>query len=125
MNPSRLLFTVAALALTFLFTLAVPTAMAGSTKPAAPAPVDERILVQSVNVAAGTIVIQYMRDKKTHTYTVDDLTALKVNNSPGKIADIQVGMQIKDYVERDPHTLDTLTIQYAAPGPAPTPAKKK
>jgi hypothetical protein len=68
-----------------------------------------------------------MRDKSVHTYMIDDLTALKVNNLPGTFTDIKAGMQVRDYVERDPRTLDTLTVDLADPGPVlpVTPIKKK
>ena len=122
MKPSRLFLAVTTLTLALLFTLAVPTAIAGKPK-APPAPVDTRKLVQAVDAAAGTIVIQNMRDKTTHTYKVYELTSIKVNFSSGKIADIKAGLQVRDYVERDDRTLDNITVDKADPAPA-APKKK-
>jgi hypothetical protein len=111
MKPFRLLLAVATLALTFLFTVWVPTATAAAKKPAAAAPpADTRKVIQSVNAAANTVVIENMRDKTTHTYAIDDVTALKVNNVPGKIADVKAGMVVSDFVERDDHTLDSISV---------------
>ena len=59
-----------------------------------------------------------MRDKTTHTYVIDDLTNLKVENRQGKVTDIKVGMQVTDYQERDPHTLDSAVIDPAQPPPS-------
>ena len=122
MKPFRLFFSTAALALALLMMLAATTTSFGASKAKTPPPpIDTRILIKSVDAGAGTIVIQYMRDKSTHTYTIDDLTAVTVNNSTGKIADVKAGMQIDNYVERDPRTLDTLTVSFASPAPqAPT-----
>ena len=123
MKPFRLLFSIATLALIVLFTLTATITEASTPKPA-PAPVDPRILIKSVNAATGTIVIQYMRDKTVRTYTMDDLTVIKINDNPGKMADVKVGMQLTAYVERDAHTLDSASIDNASPGPTPPPKKK-
>jgi hypothetical protein len=111
MKPSRLLLTVTTLALTLLFTFAVPTATAAAAKPAAPpVPVDTRKMIKSVDAAAGTIVIQYMRDKTIHAYQVYELTSIKVNFVAGKIADIKPGMEVSDFLEKDSQTLDSISV---------------
>jgi hypothetical protein len=68
-----------------------------------------------------------MVDQQTHKYKVDDVTTLSVNGSPGKLADIKAGMEVKDYVERDNDDLDSLTLSGfgGATEPAKTAAKAK
>jgi hypothetical protein len=122
MKPSRLLLAVTTLTLALLFTLAVPTPIAG-TPTAPPAPVDARKLITSVDAATGTIGIENKRDKTTRTYKIDDFTSVKVNNSRGKIADIKVGMQVRDSIERDSQTLDSISVDMA--DAAPEAPKKK
>ena len=119
-KPSRLCLSITALALAFLFSIAVPTAAAkGKGKKPAHPPTDTRILIGSVDASAGTIVIKFTSADKpvTTTYTLDGLTAITVNNAPGKIAQIESGMQVRDYVERDSHTLDSITVSVADPAP--------
>ena len=123
MKPFRSLSALATLALTLLFAFAVTTANASTKPPAPPPPVDNRVLITAVDAAAGTIVIEDMHYKTTHTYTIDGFTVLKVNNSPGKIADIKVGMQVRDSEERNHQILDTLTVDMADPAPVPPPKK--
>jgi hypothetical protein len=123
MKPSRVFLTVTTLAVALLFTVAVLTVHAGGKAPPAP-PVDPRKLITAVDAAAGAIVIEYMRDKTNHSYVLDGLTAIKVNNSTGTIAQIKVGMQVRDFVERDAHTLDSITVSNADPAPV-APKKKK
>jgi len=125
MKPSRLFLAGVTLALALLFTFAVPIALAGPPKEPPPPP-DTRKLIKSVDAAAGTIVIQNMRDKSIHTYKIDDLTTLTVNNVPGKIADIKPGMEVGDYLERYSDTLDSLTLHGYGTEPAvkKTPAAK-
>ena len=122
MKPHRILFTVASLALAFLFTFAVLNATAAAAKPAAPPPIDPRKLVKSVDAKSSTLVIQYMRDKTLHTYTIDDLTTLKVNNEAGKISDIKPGMVVDDFLERTDTILDSLTLSGYGAEPAVKPA---
>ena len=113
MKSSRLLLAVTTLALAFLFTWAVPTASAARIRviEAPETPVDTRKLVESVNVAGGTIDIEIMRDKTTHTYKIDGGTVITVNNDPGKIGDIKVGMEVIDFVERSPQVLDSISLR--------------
>jgi len=92
----------------------------GGTVTIKPDPViDKRILVSAVDLKAGTIVVKYMRDPKeaNHTYKIDDLTALTVDNQTGKINQIKVGMQVRGYTERDNDTLDSIAVGKADPAP--------
>jgi hypothetical protein len=120
MKPSRLLIAVSTCVIVFLFTFAATPLNAAAKKTVEP-PVDGRKLIQSVNAKESTIVIQYMRDKSTHTYAIDNFTTLTLNNVSGKITDIKAGMEVTDYVERDGSSLDTLTLK----GYGADPAKKK
>ena len=115
MKPSRLLLVVASLAFTLLFTAVVPTASAQVVRTPTPTPTpdDTRKLIQAVDTANNTVTIQYMRNQLTHTYGFHDLTLIKVNGVKAKVADIKVGMQVRDYVERDSHTLDSITVDVA------------
>ena len=122
MKPSRTLFTITTLALALLVTIAIPSAHAGKkkAKEAEKPVVDPRILIDSVDASAGTVVLNYKRDGTTHTYTLDGMSTIKVGDStdPAKISDIKTGMQVRDYVERDDHTLDSITVSTADPAPA-------
>jgi hypothetical protein len=108
MKHHRVLFTVVLLILIGLFTASMMNAAAAT--PAKPAPVDPRKLIKSVSVPDSSVVIQFMRDKTTHAYKIDDITALKVNGVTGKVSDIKAGMVVDDFVERDDQTLDGLTV---------------
>ena len=130
MNPSRLLHTATTLVLALLFIFAVPSALAkgkgGGKKPAAaPAPVDTRKLIQSVDVAANTVVIKNMREKTTHTYAIDNVTVVKVNNVDGTIADIKANMEVTDFVERDNDALDSISVSGNGEAPSAAVPKKK
>lgn len=93
-------------------------------KPAVPpVPVDARKLIKSVDAAKSSVVIQYMRDKTLHAYAIDEITVFKVNNVSGKVADIKPGMVVVDFLERDAHTLDSLTL--TGYGETPAAAKPK
>ncbi|MCE0521930.1 MAG: hypothetical protein LV480_03365 [Methylacidiphilales bacterium] len=118
MNFFRLIFADVALAFIFLFVLAVPSAYA---KPKVPPPIDTRILIKSVDLKANTIEMKYMRNAKepTHIYKIDDTTQVIVSNQKGKIGDIKVGMQVRNYLERDNDTLDNIFVDQADPPPAP------
>jgi len=125
MKSARLFFAVATLAMAFLLTCAVTTANA-SHKSAAPPPppVDGRILIDSVDAASKTVVLRYMRDGTTHTYSFDDLSVIKVGDAssdPTTVDQIKVGMQVRDYVERDSHTLDSIIVSTADPAPTNPP----
>ncbi len=109
MKSHRLLFTVVVLTLIGLFICAAQTASA-ATKPAPPPPIDPRKLVKSVDVKTNTVVLQFMRDKSVHAYTIDDRTILQVNNEAGKITDVKPGMVVDDFLERTDTILDSLTL---------------
>ena len=70
-----------------------------------------------------------MSDSVTHVYKIDGGTTIKLNDATAAIADIKVGMQVTDLSERDPQTLDSISL---APGSGAssssetsTPKKKK
>jgi hypothetical protein len=89
--------------------MAVPIS-AASKKIKPPPPTDSRKLVKSIDLAASSVVIEYMYDKQVHTYKIDGATALMINGVTGKIADVKPGMEVKDYIERDNDDLDSLTL---------------
>jgi hypothetical protein len=112
MNSTRFLLCISSLMLVFLFTLAVPSAQArrhvtSSDGPAA----DVKKVIKAVNAAAGTVEIQFMDDNSTQVYKIDGGTVIKVNDGSGKITDIKTGMLVTDFIERDPSTLDSLSVR--------------
>lgn len=126
--------SVAALAVScLLFALGGDHAFAGKQVKEPPPP-DMRKMIKSVDAKNSAVVIIYMNNKQTHTYRVDDMTALKVNGVAGKFADIKAGMEVADYAERDNDDLDSLTLTgypeepkpaakpKAKPAPKPKPA---
>ena len=114
-------FVVAALAFAVFLSSSGSIAAAPPAKKPEP-PADLRKLIKSVDAANSLVVIQYMNDKTTHAYKIDDVTMLKVNNVVGKISDIKPGMLVDDYVERDDQTLDGLSVSgESAPAAAPKP----
>ncbi len=111
MKSNQYFLGFAAFALTFSLLLAAPAYGSNKNKAAAPTPPpDDRKMIQSVNVADSSVVIEYMHDKSTHTYKVDGLTQLKVNNIAGNISEVKAGMEVTDYVERDNDDLDGLSV---------------
>jgi hypothetical protein len=115
MKSSRLLFVVATLALTLLFTVVLPTTTA-SADPAS-APVDTRKLIKAVDAKAGTVSIQYQSNKSIHVFKVDDFTTIRVNGNLAKIGDIKGGMLLADSSERNPQTLDSISVVPVSAGP--------
>jgi hypothetical protein len=97
------------LALLFAAALIIPVSVHGANKTPPPPP-DFRKLIKSVDIPNSSVVIVRMRDKGPHTYKIDDVTQLKINNAPGKFGDIKAGMVVEDYVERDNDTLDLLSL---------------
>ena len=75
-----------------------------------PPPKDIRKLIGTVDAAASTIVLNDQKNNLTHTYRVDDMTTLVINGVPGKFGEIKSGMEVRDMVERDNDTLDSLTL---------------
>ena len=124
MKSARLFFAVATLAMAFLLTCAVTTANASHKSAPPPPPVDGRILIDSVDASSKTVVFKYMRDGSNHTYSFDDLSVIKVGDAssdPTTVDQIKVGMQVRDYVERDSHILDSIIVSPAAPAPTNPP----
>jgi len=118
MNPLRLSLSPIPFTLVLLLAVAGLNASAG-----APSPItDKRILIKAVDVKAGTIQIQYMRDPNQvmYVYKIDSFTVLKVNNVKGTIDQVKVGMQVRDFVERDFEALDSISVDMADPPPYPT-----
>jgi hypothetical protein len=109
MTNSRAIFAPAVLAISLLLGIATGPAFAAAKKTPPPPP-DMRKVIQSVDVKNSAVVIVYMESKQTHTYRIDDMTVLKVNGVPGKLADIKSGMVVADYTERDNDDLDALTL---------------
>jgi hypothetical protein len=121
MRTPRFLYLPALLAVCLLLFLSMQPALAAAkVKKPAPPP-DMRKLIQSVDQGSSSVIIVYQETKQTHTYHVDDMTALKVNGTAGKIADIKPGMEVTDYLERDNDNLDGLTLT----GYGQQPAAKK
>jgi hypothetical protein len=100
-----------------LFLGLVGALSASAAKPKPKAPPDPRILVTAVNLAAKQISVKLRRTGQVTIYTVDDLTHVTFQNNPGSISDIKIGQQVFEYVERDGHTLDSLTVGPADPAP--------
>jgi hypothetical protein len=119
MKTSRLFLVGIALPLLFLFAFTMGTAQAKKKKGDEDgSQSDPRTLVQSVDATAGTITIQYMDTKKTHTYAIDGGTLVTVNGKSGAITSISPGMQVRDSVERNTQVLDSITVTAAAPPPS-------
>ncbi len=124
MKSFRSYLIVTTLTLSFLFSFAVSTATAAAAKKDA-APPDVRKLVKTVDVKGSTVVIQNMRDKTLHTYVIDGLTNLTLNNAAGKVDGIKPGMVVDDFMERTDTILDSLTLSGYGETPAAPAAKPK
>jgi hypothetical protein len=101
----------------FLLVISITTAQARKAKEG-DAQDDPRILVTAVSASSGSITVEYMTNKVTHTYTIDGATIITINGNPGKISGIAAGMQVRDSVERDSSTLDSISVGPADPAPA-------
>jgi hypothetical protein len=100
--------------------LLIPSPAEAAAKKKAPKPVDTRILIKSKDLAKQQIVITYMRDRRNATYTVDENTKVTVEGSPASLKEVEVGMQVFGYVERDEYSLDSLDVKTAdSPPQAP------
>jgi hypothetical protein len=128
MKLSRLLLAVATLA--FLFTLAVSTAIAGTTGNGwtQRAEIDLRYLITSVDATTGTIQVEFMRDKTTVTYKIDANTKIRVGDNMGTIDQIKVGMQVRNYFLKAGQTpggegqiLGAIVVNQADPAPVQPP----
>ena len=117
MKSVRLRFLTAVWAFPLLCLAGTAYSLGATPKPPPPPPVDTRILIKSVNAAGGTIVIKTMRYGTLRTYKLDSVSTIEVNKVPGKITDIKPGMQVRDSVERDDQTLDSIAVGKADPKP--------
>ena len=66
--------------------------------------------IQTILADKSAIVIYYAETKTQRTYHVDGGTQLQVNGSSGTFADLKVGMEVKDFTERDADDLDSLVV---------------
>jgi hypothetical protein len=116
---SHFRFSVCIASLFLVFGLACTLPIHGTTpaKPKGPPPMDPRILVTAVDVPNQQITITYKRTGQKVKYGVDFMTHVTVDNNPGSLKDVKVGQQIFDYVARDAHSLDVLTVGIANPAP--------
>jgi hypothetical protein len=120
MKNCRAVFVPVLLAVSLFLVIASGPAF-GAAKKTPPPPPDMRKMIQSVDAKNNAVIIVYMENKQTHTYRVDDMTALKINGVPGKFGEIKNGMVVSDYLERDNDDLDGLTL--TGYGGDTTPAK--
>jgi len=116
MKSSRLLFAFATFALALLLALAITTPASASNKKKS-TPDDTRILIDSVDASANTITVKIMTTKTTKIYKVDSSTTITVNGQAGKLSDITSGLQVRDMVERDSESLDSISVSPADPAP--------
>jgi hypothetical protein len=94
MNSSRQLLASIILALGLLFALAVSTATAGSMGNGWAQ--RQKLVVDSVDVSAGTIVLKSGVDQTTHTYKVDAATRIIIGRAKGTINQLQTGMKVEN-----------------------------
>ena len=88
------------------------------TKPKTPPPpLDRRNLVTAVDVDKKQVTIETMSTKGKAVFDIDDFTVITFHNETGKITDIRVGQQVFAYVQRDSHTLDSISVDVADPAP--------
>ncbi len=112
-------FLSAITALAFLFTFAVSPATAGSMGNGAAQ--RQKLVVDSVDVASGTVVLKSMVDQTVHTYKIDATTRVNLVNSKGTIDQIQPGMKVFNYTVKGGHapgdgqTLSFIGVSPAAP----------
>jgi len=126
MKSSRLLLAIATLA--FLFTLAVSTATAGSMGNGAAQ--RQKLVVESVDVTAGTVELKSGVDNSIHTYKIDATTRVTIVNRKGTIDQIKVGMKVFNYTVKggqtpvEGQTLTFIGVSPAAPAPVPPSASE-
>ena len=106
MKSSRLFL----FALLIAFVTCVSSSTMAKEAKTPPPPPDVRKLISEVDVKANSVTIVNNRDKSKHTYKLDGMTQLKINNQDGKFADIKVGMVVDDSLERDNDDLDALSL---------------
>jgi hypothetical protein len=74
-------------------------------------------LVDSGDVANSQVTVTYKSNSSKHIYTIDGSTTIVVFGRSGSLRDIPVGTEVKDYVERDSNTLDSIAVDKASPAP--------
>jgi hypothetical protein len=120
MKSSRLLL---AATLVFLFILAVSIATAGTMGNGAAQ--RQRLVIESIDVTAGTIEFKSMVDQSIHTYKIDAATRVSIVNRKGTIDQIKAGMKVFNYTVKggqtpvEGQTLAFIGVSPAAPMPAP------
>ena len=118
MKPSRPLLGVATLALIFLFSLAIPTAIAGSM--ANGAAQRQKLVIDSIDGSSGTVVFKSMVDLTTHTYKIDATTRISVTGKKGTIDEIKPGMKVVNFTAPgEGQTLEMIMV-YQAPAASPS-----
>ena len=75
-----------------------------------PVPLIRKKTISAVDAKANTISIQYLSNKKTFVYKVDDFTTIRVNGNLAKLADVKTGMVVSESSERDTQTLDSISV---------------
>ena len=106
-----------------LLLLSVPAGAKEKLSPTDDAPDDTRKIVRAVDRSSSTIEVQTMFDQAMHHYKIDLGTVVTVDGAMGNLNKIKVGMKVSDFVERDPQTLDSISL---VPGDdTPAPAGKK
>jgi len=80
-------------------------------------PLDPRILIDSVDLVNSQVTIVFMRDGLKHVYTVDGGTNITVYGKSATLKDITANLEVKEFVERDSNTLDSITVDTASPKP--------
>jgi hypothetical protein len=118
MKSFRLLLTFVSVA--FLFALGASTATAGSMGNGAAQRM--KLVVNAVDVAAGTVEFKSMVDQTTHTYKIDSTTKIRIfgtSNMAGvkpTIDQIKVGEKVENYAlggEPAPQVLTFLMLSQA------------
>jgi hypothetical protein len=120
MNSSRLYLALTLLV--FFAALAVLPVKAGGMGNGAAQRM--KLVVDSVDVAGGTVVIKSGVDGSVHTYKIEATTKLTVGHVKGSIDQIKAGMKVANLhavAGQPPQTLDLLMVYQAAPAPAANP----
>jgi hypothetical protein len=117
MNSSRLLLAITTLA--FFLTLAFSPVHAGSMGNGFAQRM--KLVVDSIDVAGGTVVLKSQVDNSLHTYKIGAATKIMVGRSKGTIDQIQVGQKVANLATAGgtpPETLKVLMLYAATPAPA-------
>jgi Cu/Ag efflux protein CusF len=115
MKSPRLLLAVTILV--FLFTLAVPTATAGTMGNGAAQ--RQKLVIESIDVTTGTVEFKSGVDNSIHTYKIDATTRVSVVNNKGTIDQIKVGMKVFSYTVKGGQTpVEGQTLAFIGVSPA-------